>query len=124
MALDQVVKLLDEAVFEEVEVEQILDKRTVEGVGEYLVRWTDGSEDSWEPAENIGEDLVKNFGEGLEYSIAEKIVQVRQSDGGKEYLVCWEDGGESWEPEKNVALEVIAEFEKGRVGEVEVLREE
>ena len=118
MALDQVVKLLDEAVFEEVEVEQIVDKRFVDGVGEYLVRWDDASEDSWEPVENIGEDLVKDYEEGLEYGIAEKVIQVRLTEGGKEYLVCWEDGGESWEPEKNVASEVIAEFENKSVGEV------
>ncbi|GJP34095.1 hypothetical protein CLOM_g18561 [Closterium sp. NIES-68] len=128
LALDNVVKMLDEAVFEESEVDQILDKRLGEdGVVEYLVQWQDDSEDSWEPAENIGEDLVKDFEEGLEYGVAEKILEKRVvgaaqggGEGMVEYLVKWQDSDENtWEPEGNVAPEVIAEFEGVSVEEVE-----
>ncbi|CAI7789581.1 unnamed protein product [Closterium sp. NIES-53] len=128
LALDNVVKMLDEAVFEESEVDQILDKRIAEdGTIEYLVKWQDDSEDSWEPVENIGEDLVKDFEEGLEYGVAEKILEKRvvgASQGGGEgvveYLVKWQDSDENtWEPEGNVAADVIAEFEGVSVEEVE-----
>lgn len=56
--------MLDDAVYEDVSVEQIMDKRTVEGgtagaMTEYLIRWSDGSEDTWEPATNIADDLIQ-----------------------------------------------------------------
>eukprot|EP00475_Leptophrys_vorax_P027230 TRINITY_DN3881_c0_g1_i1.p1 TRINITY_DN3881_c0_g1~~TRINITY_DN3881_c0_g1_i1.p1 ORF type:complete len:430 (+),score=37.60 TRINITY_DN3881_c0_g1_i1:107-1396(+) len=128
LALDAVVKMLDEAVYEEAEVDQVLDKRVgSDGVAEYLVKWSDDSENSWEPAENIGEDLVRDFEEGLEYGVAEKILEKRvagEKQGGGagqvEYLVKWVDSDENtWEPEGNVAPEVIAEFEGISVEEVE-----
>jgi len=114
MALDQVVKLLDDAIYESVEVEQILDKRRDEkGVVEYLVKWSDDSEESWEPAENIGEDLVKDYEEGLEYGIAERVVDKREVNGTVEYLVQWADSERNtWEPVDNIAADVISEFEK------------
>lgn len=113
MALDQVVKLLDEAIYDDVEVEKILEKRIdAKGVTEYLVKWSDDSEDSWEPAMNIGEDLIKDYEEGLEYGIAERIVEKRELDGKTEYLVQWADSAEdTWEPPENIADEIIAEFE-------------
>ncbi|XP_024362307.1 signal recognition particle 43 kDa protein, chloroplastic-like [Physcomitrium patens] len=116
LALDQVVKLLDEAIYETVEVEQILDKRIVGNVTEYLVKWSDDSEESWETTENIAEDLIKDYEEGLEYGIAEKIVDKREVDGKAEYLVQWADSTENtWEPADNVADEIIAEFESQKV---------
>lgn len=107
------MKLLDEAIYDDVEVEKILEKRIdAKGVTEYLVKWSDDSEDSWEPAMNIGEDLIKDYEEGLEYGIAERIVEKRQVDGKLEYLVQWADSAEdSWEPPENIADEIIAEFE-------------
>eukprot|EP00270_Netrium_digitus_P014423 TRINITY_DN4896_c1_g1_i1.p1 TRINITY_DN4896_c1_g1~~TRINITY_DN4896_c1_g1_i1.p1 ORF type:complete len:442 (+),score=121.15 TRINITY_DN4896_c1_g1_i1:100-1425(+) len=129
LALDQVVKMLDEAIFEEVEVEKILDKRqTSNGQMEYLVSWSDGSEPSWESIENIADDVVRDFEEGLEYGIAESILEKRVTKGPKhrdvvEYLVKWADSEEnSWEPEDNVAAEVVAEFEGISVKEVEKKR--
>ncbi|KAL2643964.1 hypothetical protein R1flu_011551 [Riccia fluitans] len=111
IALDQVVKALDEAMFETVEVEQILEKRTGEdGVAEYLVKWSDDSEDSWVQASDIGEDLLKDYEEGLEYAIVDKVLMKRLLDGKVEYLVKWSDEKETWEPEDNVSPEVIAEF--------------
>lgn len=112
------MKILDEAIFEDVAVERILEKRTDEkGVTEYLVKWSDGSQDSWEPIVNIGEDLVKDYEEGLEYGIAERIVEKREVDGKPEYLVQWADTEENtWEPEENIADEIIAEFESQQNG--------
>jgi signal recognition particle protein len=114
------VKILDEAVFEDVAVEKILDKRTDgKGVTEFLVKWSDGSEDSWEPAVNIGEDLVKDYEEGLEYGIAERILEKRyvEGEGKPEYLVQWADSPENtWEPAENIADEIIAEFESQQNG--------
>ena len=114
----QVVKVLDEAVFEDVAVEKILEKRVgAKGITEYLVKWSDSSEDSWEPAVNIGEDLVKDYEEGLEYGIAERILEKREVDGKPEYLVQWADTEENtWEPLENIADEIIAEFENGQNG--------
>lgn len=118
----QVVKALDMAIYDEVEVEQILEKRKDEkGITEYLVKWSDGSEASWEPIEQIGEDLVKDFEEGLEYGIAERIWDKREVEGNIEYLVQWVDSEKNtWEPAENVAEEVIAEFEKERAGSRQV----
>ncbi|BBN01716.1 signal recognition particle 43 kDa protein [Marchantia polymorpha subsp. ruderalis] len=111
IALDQVVKALDEAMFETVEVEQILEKRTGDdGVAEYLVKWSDESEDSWVQASDIGEDLLKDFEDGLEYGMVDKVLMKRLIDGKVEYLVKWTDEAETWEPEENVSPEVIAEF--------------
>ena len=138
MSLQQVEKLLDEAVFEEVEVAQVVDRRVVAAgaaggaaggvagtVTEYLVRWSDGSEDSWEPAENVGEDLIRDFEEGMEYGEVEAVLGKRRSaeaseggPGGVEYLVKWADAEEpSWEPEENLDEEVVAEYEASRSGE-------
>ncbi|GBG69960.1 hypothetical protein CBR_g4787 [Chara braunii] len=113
IALDQVVRALDEAIFEDVQVEQVLEKRIDgDGVVEYLVRWSDDSEDSWISAEDVGEDLIKDFESGLEYAVAEEVLDKRESDGRVEYLVKWADDDENtWEPAGNVSAEVIAEFE-------------
>eukprot|EP00271_Cylindrocystis_brebissonii_P014168 TRINITY_DN35429_c0_g1_i1.p1 TRINITY_DN35429_c0_g1~~TRINITY_DN35429_c0_g1_i1.p1 ORF type:complete len:443 (+),score=89.68 TRINITY_DN35429_c0_g1_i1:287-1615(+) len=127
LALEQVVKMLDEALFEEVEVSRVLDKRTVVGGAvEYLVRWSDESEDTWEPKENIGEDLIQNYEEGVEYGVALKIVEKREGKEGRvEYLVKWEDSEEdTWEPEENVEVEIVAAFEGVTVEEVDRRREE
>lgn len=111
IALDQVVKALDEAMFETVEVEQILDKRIGDdGVAEYLVKWSDDSEESWVQASDIGEDLLKDYEQGLEYAIVDKVLMKRLIDGKVEYLVKWSDEKETWEPEENVSSEVVAEF--------------
>ncbi|KAJ7542343.1 hypothetical protein O6H91_10G101800 [Diphasiastrum complanatum] len=113
LALDQIVKLLDEALYETVEVEQVLDKRVGEsGRIEYLVRWSDDSEQSWVQVGDVGEDLVRDYEAGLEYGIAEKVLEKRLRDGQVEYLVKWADSeNNTWEPADNVAAEVIAEFE-------------
>lgn len=119
--MDSIIKSIDEASFEEVEVEQVLDRREVEGRVEYLVKWSDDSENSWEPQENIADDLIGDFQAGLEYGVAEKLLEKRDLPKGRaEYLVKWSDDSEdTWEPEINLAPEIIAEFEGVAVLEIE-----
>ncbi|GLJ05629.1 hypothetical protein SUGI_0021770 [Cryptomeria japonica] len=121
LALEGVIKELENAVFEYVEVEQILDKRTgAGGTVEYLVKWKDNSSEEWLPAESIGEDLVQDYEAGLEYGIAEKILEKREENGVSEYLIKWTDiDVPTWEPLENVAPELVADFENVSVKEVE-----
>eukprot|EP01018_Ginkgo_biloba_P021100 Gb_07319 [translate_table: standard] len=121
LALEGVVKVLEDAIFDNAEVEQILDKRT--GVGanvEYLVKWKDGAPEEWLPAAYIGEDLVQDYEAGLEYGIAERILEKREENGVTEYLVKWADIElPTWEPLENVAPDLVAEFENVPVKEVD-----
>lgn len=121
LALEGVIKVLEDSVFESVEVEQILDKRTgVGGKVEYLVKWKDGAPEEWLAAEFVGEDLVQDYEAGLEYGIAENILEKREENGVIEYLVKWADIElPTWEPLENVAPDLIAEFENVPVKEVE-----
>ena len=43
------------------EVERLLGKKLINGKLHYKCKWTDGSPPSWEPVENIAEDLVEDF---------------------------------------------------------------
>lgn len=121
LALEGVIKVLEDSVFENVEVEQVLDKRTgVGGKVEYLVKWKDGAPEEWLAAESIGEDLVKDYEAGLEYGIAENILERREENGMIEYLVKWADIElPTWEPLENVAPDLVAEFENVSVKDVE-----
>lgn len=121
LALEGVIKALEDSIFESVEVEQILDKRTgVGGKVEYLVKWKDDAPEEWLAAEFIGEDLVQDYEAGLEYGIAENILEKREENGVIEYLVKWADIElPTWEPLENVAPDLVAEFENVPVKEVE-----
>lgn len=115
LAMDQVVKALDEVMYETVEVEQVLDKRFGDGeLPEYLVKWSDDSENSWIPATDIGEDLLKDYEAGLEYGIVEQVLDRKDVDGTVQYFVKWSDGQESWEPEENVGEEAVADFKNSQ----------
>lgn len=51
-----------EAGLEYAEVESILDRRVdSEGNEEFLVRWSDQSLDSWEPRENLGDEICEEY---------------------------------------------------------------
>eukprot|EP00252_Welwitschia_mirabilis_P013199 TRINITY_DN2911_c0_g1_i1.p1 TRINITY_DN2911_c0_g1~~TRINITY_DN2911_c0_g1_i1.p1 ORF type:complete len:406 (-),score=87.94 TRINITY_DN2911_c0_g1_i1:27-1244(-) len=122
MGLESVVKVLEDAGFEIVEVDQIVDKRTgPDGQAEYLVKWKDGQADEWLPAGFIGEDLVEDFEAGLEYGVAEKILDKQEEDGALRYLVKWADiEVPTWEPPENLDAELVAEFESARRGDQQV----
>eukprot|EP00262_Sarcandra_glabra_P017294 TRINITY_DN587_c0_g1_i1.p1 TRINITY_DN587_c0_g1~~TRINITY_DN587_c0_g1_i1.p1 ORF type:complete len:378 (+),score=64.01 TRINITY_DN587_c0_g1_i1:142-1275(+) len=117
LGLEGVVRALEEAVFEFAEVEQVLEKRGKGDKVEYLVKWKDGSGSEWVREGLVGEDLVRDYEAGLEYGIAEGVLDVRESGVGdgkrREFLVKWVDIEEAtWEPEENVDPELIAEFER------------
>ncbi|PIA32909.1 hypothetical protein AQUCO_04300094v1 [Aquilegia coerulea] len=115
LALENVIKDLEQAIYEYAEVEEILEKRGRGANVEYLVRWKDGESNEWVKAQLIGEDLVKDFEDGLEYAVAEGVVGRREGEEGKkEYLVKWTDIEEAtWEPEENVDPVLIKLFEEG-----------
>lgn len=118
MGLEGVIRALEEAVFEYVEVQQILEKRG-KGVNlEYLVKWKDGEDNEWVKARFVGEDLVRDYEAGLEYAVAEGVIGKRRGDDGKnEYLVKWTDIDDAtWEPEENVDPDLIMAFESGQDG--------
>ncbi|CAI9289507.1 unnamed protein product [Lactuca saligna] len=116
LGLESVIRILEGAIFEYAEVEEILEKRGKGNNVEYLVKWKDGEDNEWIKAALIADDLVKDFEDGLEYAVAELVVGKRDSgeEGKKEYLVKWADFEEAtWEPEENVDPELIKEFESG-----------
>ncbi|KAI8533231.1 hypothetical protein RHMOL_Rhmol11G0281400 [Rhododendron molle] len=116
LGLENVIKVLEEAIFEYAEVEEILEKRGKGDKVEYLVKWKDGGDNEWVKAVAIGEDMVKDFEAGLEYAVAECVVGRREGEEGQgkmEYLVKWTDIEEAtWEPEENVDPDLIKEFEE------------
>ncbi|KAF8377746.1 hypothetical protein HHK36_031131 [Tetracentron sinense] len=126
LGLENVNKVLGEAIYEYADVEEILEKRGKEDKVEYLVRWKDGGDNEWVKGGLIGEDLVRDFEAGLEYAVAEGVVGKREGEDGKrEYLVKWTDIEEAtWEPEENVDPGLINEFqqreEAGNLGAMDV----
>ncbi|KAK7258099.1 hypothetical protein RIF29_32549 [Crotalaria pallida] len=113
IGLEGVVRVLEGAVYEFAEVEEIMEKRGKGENLEYLVRWKDGGANEWVKARFVGEDLVRDYEAGLEYAVAEAVVGSRVGDEGKlEFLVKWADLDEpTWEPEDNVDDELIKEFQ-------------
>jgi signal recognition particle protein len=80
--------MLEGAIFEYVEVQEILEKRGKGDHLEYLVKWKDGGDNEWVKVGLIGEDLVRDYESGLEYAVAEGVVGKRVGDdGGREFLV-------------------------------------
>lgn len=118
LGLENVIKVLEGAVFEYAEVEEIIEKRGRGKKVDYLVKWKDGGDCEWVRADLIGQDLVRDFEAGLEYGVAECVVGMREGEGGlKEYLVRWADlDDDTWEPEENVDPELIKEFERNGIG--------
>jgi len=108
------------------EVEEILDKRLVEGKEPwYLIKWknVDHSNNTWEPIEHLkcGEALIEAFEEKIqnqdpdeEYEV-EEVCGKKRIDGDLYYFVKWKgypDASNTWEPEENIyAKDKIEEFE-------------
>jgi signal recognition particle 43 kDa protein len=113
MGLEGVVRVLEGAVFEYAQVEEILEKRGKGENLEYLVKWKDGSANEWIKGRFVAEDLVRDYEAGLEYAVAEAVVGRRVGDDGKyEFLVKWIDLDEpTWEPEENVDSELVKVFD-------------
>ncbi|GKD38026.1 signal recognition particle 43 kDa protein, chloroplastic [Tanacetum coccineum] len=63
-----------------IKVEEIMKKRGKGTNVEYLVKWKDEGDNEWVKARLIGEDLVKDFEDGLEYDVAEYVMG-RREDG-------------------------------------------
>ncbi|KAJ4962140.1 hypothetical protein NE237_022079 [Protea cynaroides] len=120
LGLENVIKVLEEAIYEYAEVEEILEKRGKGEKVEYLVRWKDGEDNEWVRGRLIGEDLVRDFEAGLEYAVAEGVMGMREEEDGKrEYLVKWMDMEEpTWEPEENVDPVLINDFLQSQAKEL------
>nr|GMD52112.1 signal recognition particle 43 kDa protein, chloroplastic [Ipomoea batatas] len=113
LGLENVIRVLEDAIFEFAEVQEILEKRGKGENVEYLVKWKDGEDNEWVKGWLVAEDLVRDFEAGLEYAVAECVLERREGECGKmEYLVKWSDIEEAtWEPEENVDPTLIQEFE-------------
>ncbi|GFY94530.1 chloroplast signal recognition particle component [Actinidia rufa] len=123
LGLQNVIKILEDAIFEYAEVQEIMEKRGKGDRIEYLVKWKDGGDNEWLKAGSIAEDLVRDFEAGLEYAVVECVMGMREDEEGKrEFLVKWTDIEDAtWEPEENVDPDLIKAFEvghnnNGRVG--------
>ncbi|KAJ0967030.1 hypothetical protein J5N97_023947 [Dioscorea zingiberensis] len=115
MGLEGVIRELEKEVFEYAEVGKVVDVRGEGERREYLVEWRDGGEREWVKERWVAEDVVRDFEEGLEYGVAEKVVGRREGEEGEgvEYLVKWVDLEEAtWEPAENVDAELVEEFER------------
>ncbi|XP_057798314.1 signal recognition particle 43 kDa protein, chloroplastic [Salvia miltiorrhiza] len=114
LGLESVVRVLEGAAYEFAEVEEVMERRGKGENLEYLVRWKDGGENEWVKAGFVAEDLVADFEAGLEYAVAESVLDRREGEGGKmEYLVKWADIEEAtWEPQENVDPDLIKLFEQ------------
>lgn len=124
VALEEVLKVLTDNLFEDVEPVAVLDSRFPEaekdGVvkeKEYLVKFADEEEPQWVASKYVSQEVVEDYESGLEYAQAEGIVDVRNRGDTRTYLVRWQDGyPDSWEPEENVSSDLIKNFEEERVG--------
>ncbi|ONL93361.1 Signal recognition particle 43 kDa protein chloroplastic [Zea mays] len=122
--LEAAQKELEKAVYEWAEVEKVIDGRGEGKWREYLVEWRDGGEREWVKAAWVAEDLVSDFEAGLEYAVAEAVLDKRQAatataeeEDSWEYLVKWVDIEEAtWEPAENVDTELVQKFEQQQSG--------
>ena len=122
MALEEVLKVLTDNLFEDIEPEAVLDVRNPEDEEgnkkeerEFLVKFKDEEEAVWLPEKYVSQDVIEDYESGLEYAEAEAIVDVRNRGDSRTYLVKWGDGyPDSWEAEENVSADLIKIFEEER----------
>lgn len=120
LALEDVLKVLVDNLYEDVEPEAVLDCREEEceeeaetkAGTEYLVKFSDEEDPVWIAEKYMSEEVISDFKEGLEYSQAKEIIDMRNKGDSRAYLVRWTDGyPDSWEPEEHVSQDLIYMFE-------------
>ena len=119
VALEDVLKVLTDNLFEDVDPAAVLDARQAEEdqAREFLVQFPDEEEPAWVAAKYVSEEVAADFDAGLEYCEAESVVDVRNRGDSRTYLVRWGDGyPDSWEPEEHVSPDLVRLFEEGRAG--------
>lgn len=119
VALEDVLKVLTENLFEDVYPSAVLDSRMPEqgneAEREFLIKFSDEEEPVWVAAKYVSEEVVEDFQSGLEYAEAERILDVRNRGDSRTYLIKWKDDyPSSWEPEENVSPDLIRLFEEER----------
>ncbi|CAM8918121.1 unnamed protein product [Rhodiola kirilowii] len=105
LGLERVIKVLEDAIFEYAEVQEIIERRGFDDKIEYLVQWKDGGDCEWVKKGLIDAGLVRDYEEGLEYAVAEKILEKRDGEEGRKGGLNMDDA--TWEPEENVDPELI-----------------
>lgn len=130
IALEDVLKVLTDNLYEDIQPEAVLDVRDVADAEEeddkkkkvstkekeYLVKFPDEAEAIWVDAKYVSEEVVADFNAGLEYAEAEEIVDVRNRGDSRTYLVRWKDGSpDSWEPEEHVSMDLVKGFEEKKI---------
>lgn len=116
LALEEVLKVLIDNVFEDVYPEAVLDCREIEAENvdgkEYLVKFETDEDPQWVAEKYMSEEVVDDYREGLEYASGERIIDVRNKGDSRAYLVRWMDGHpDTWEPEEHVSSDLIYMFE-------------
>ena len=105
-------------------VEEIRDKKTINGKVHYQIKWSGYRKCTWEPAKNLKcPELVAEFEENFEEKVAapldtyevEKITATRMVRNKPQYKVKWKgysDSESMWEPLENVEnLPALRSFE-------------
>ena len=95
------------------EVERLLEQRTIDGVEHFRVRWKGFSRehDTWEPAENLGEETTRQLGRRLRSRVRAALSVIRREDNLIDAYCTssWSkqhggaDGGASMLPTKELA---------------------
>jgi len=122
MAVEDVLKVLTDNLFEDVEPAAVLETRIAEDEEgtklqhrEFLIKFSDEEEPVWMHEKYVSEEVIQDYECGLEYAEAECIIDVRNRGDSRTYLVRWGDGyPDSWEDEENVSLDLIRIFEESR----------
>jgi signal recognition particle protein len=122
MAVEDVLKVLTDNLFEDVEPVAVLESRIPEDEEgnklshrEFLIKFPGEEEPLWTHEKYVSAEVIEDYESGLEYAEAESIVDVRNRGDSRTYLVRWGDGyPDSWEDEENVSLDLIKIFEESK----------